>query len=345
MLNKSKVSYKNIALISSNISKLYDENINFLKILELLNELPLRKDYKESLNLVSEIIKRGGSIEEGFSIDKKLFPGFFVAMINIGENTGEISRTFKYIGIFYEKMNFIITKGINALAYPAVLITSLIVLFMFIIFFFIPNMANVYADMGNGVPNIYNGINTFVEFVLEDPFIASIFIIFWGLLLPYILFTKFLGKQIKYAVFKLPIFKLFNEYVVVLVMSVIINSGINISMGINKCCKSNLLNSIAKEKLIIMNESIKRGKSILYAMEKSNLFSKYTLAHIKLGEECGAIDERLEGLEEELFLRLGSNIDNLLKLIEPILIMIMATMIIGFLFIFILPLFNNIFII
>lgn len=345
MLNKRRVGYNDIALISSNISKLYDENINFLKILELLNELPLRRCYKESLKMVLEIIKRGGSLEESFSIDKNLFPSFFIAMINIGENTGEVSSVFKYIGIFYKKMDFIIKKGINALIYPLVLIGALIVLFMFVIFFFIPNMADVYIDMGNGVPSIYNGINKYVEFVLDSPFIASIFIIFWGFLLPYILFTKFLGKQIKEVVFKMPICRLFNEYVSVLVMSVIVNSGINISIGIDKCCKCNLLNSIAKEKLIIMNESINRGKSIFYAMEKSNLFSKYTLAHIKLGEESGAIDERLIVLEEELFLSLCSNIDNLLKLIEPVLIMVMATVVIIFLFIFILPLFNNIFII
>ena len=78
-------------------------------------------------------------------------------------------------------------------------------------------------------------------------------------------------------------------------------------------------------------------------MDKSKLFSKYTLAHIKLGEESGTIDERLSVLQEELFLRLGINMDNLLKLIEPISIITMAAIVIVFLFVFILPLFNNIF--
>lgn len=342
-LNKGKARDKDLSLIAINIAKLYEEDINFLKIIDLLDELPLRKDYKESVKMISQIIKRGGSLEEGFSIDNKLFPGFFVSMISMGESTGKISKVFNSLGIFYEKMELIKKKLINTLTYPAILIVALIVLFMFVIFFFIPNMTNVYEEMGNGMPKIYNSISKFTEFTIEYPFITSIFVVFWGVLLPYILFKNYFKKYIRILCGKIPIYKLFNEYLVISIMSVIVNSGINISAGINQCCNCNLLNSIAKEKLIIMNESIMRGKSIRDSMDKSKLFSKYTLAHIKLGEESGTIDERLSVLQEELFLRLGINMDNLLKLIEPISIITMAAIVIVFLFVFILPLFNNIF--
>ena len=155
-LNKGKARDKDLSLIAINIAKLYEEDINFLKIIDLLDELPLRKDYKESVKMISQIIKRGGSLEEGFSIDNKLFPGFFVSMISMGESTGKISKVFNSLGIFYEKMELIKKKLINTLTYPAILIVALIVLFMFVIFFFIPNMTNVYEEMGNGMPKIYN---------------------------------------------------------------------------------------------------------------------------------------------------------------------------------------------
>lgn len=190
-LNKGKARDKDLSLIAINIAKLYEEDINFLKIIDLLDELPLRKDYKESVKMISQIIKRGGSLEEGFSIDNKLFPGFFVSMISMGESTGKISKVFNSLGIFYEKMELIKKKLINTLTYPAILIVALIVLFMFVIFFFIPNMTNVYEEMGNGMPKIYNSISKFTEFTIEYPFITSIFVVFWGVLLPYILFKNY----------------------------------------------------------------------------------------------------------------------------------------------------------
>ena len=46
MNSKKKVSYKDLALIADNISKLYEEGIQLLHIFSLLDELPLKKEYK-----------------------------------------------------------------------------------------------------------------------------------------------------------------------------------------------------------------------------------------------------------------------------------------------------------
>ena len=43
---KKKVSYNDLALIAGNISTLYEDGIQLLNIFTLLDELPLRKEYK-----------------------------------------------------------------------------------------------------------------------------------------------------------------------------------------------------------------------------------------------------------------------------------------------------------
>ena len=46
---KKKASYRDLALIAGNIGKLYDEGISLLNILNLIDELPLKKEYKVML--------------------------------------------------------------------------------------------------------------------------------------------------------------------------------------------------------------------------------------------------------------------------------------------------------
>ena len=88
---KKKVSYNDLALIAGNISTLYEDGIQLLNIFTLLDELPLRKEYKSLLREMEEVIKGGGSLKSAFSKEREtLIPNFFISMVGIGEKTGRI---------------------------------------------------------------------------------------------------------------------------------------------------------------------------------------------------------------------------------------------------------------
>ncbi|MGL5378715.1 hypothetical protein, partial [Clostridium sp.] len=59
-----KPDYKSMSIIAGNISKLYNQGIHFLGIMELLKELPLSKSYKESITNMESLISIGKSLEE-----------------------------------------------------------------------------------------------------------------------------------------------------------------------------------------------------------------------------------------------------------------------------------------
>lgn len=68
------------------------------------------------------------------------------------------------------------------------------------------------------------------------------------------------------------------------------------------------------------------------------MFSKYTLAHIKLGEESGSLDKRLQLLEEEVFKNLTTRINKITQLIQPFLILFIGVIIVSFIIKFLMPL-------
>ncbi len=55
---KRKASYSDLAIIAGNIGKLYDEGVSLLNILSLIDELPLKKEYKIILKQWKRLLRK-----------------------------------------------------------------------------------------------------------------------------------------------------------------------------------------------------------------------------------------------------------------------------------------------
>jgi len=99
--------------------------------------------------------------------------------------------------------------------------------------------------------------------------------------------------------------------------------------------------SYLRKKIKEINISILNGRTLTEALDKSEIFSKYTLAIIKIREEGGTIEEGFKELSNNLEYKLFEQIKKYLKFISPIFMVIMAIFITIFFLGFILPLFNN----
>ena len=334
---KRKPSYRDLAFIAGNIGNLYDEGISLLNILNLIDELPLKKEYKELLKIMEKDIREGSSLYEGFKKGGVLIPSFFNSMIDIGERTGKIVYVLKGLEVFYSKIFYVKKAIIGALTYPMILLGALGLLGVFVLFFFIPNMSNIYESMGKEVPIAYSNIILFKDRFFNNPILVITQLTIITVILPYFIVKNFLKQYLGTLIERIPIYKLINEYIAIVLMSVVINSGINIAIGLQYCCEGELGKTINKN-IKKINNDITTGKMLSESMIETEMFSKYTLAHIKLGEESGSLDKRFQLLEEEVFKNLTTKINKLTQLIQPFLILFIGVIIVSFIIKFLMPL-------
>jgi type IV pilus assembly protein PilC len=338
-LFKPKANEEQLALITGNLAQLYKDGIQITAALELVSDIMHNKTYKNSLLKVLVLIKQGKSLSEAFSKFKTLYPEFFIGIINIGENTGKLYSVLKGLNIFYDKCAFVKREIKNASMYPLFIISSMTILSIFFINKIIPSFCEIYKAMNVELPAnckiIYELNNNFKE----NPFITMVTIISW--LLTLIIVFKCLSKKISIEKFtKLHIVKLFYEYIMVLFFSIITSAGINISKGLEHC-EDSISFVYLQNKIRTINMDILRGRTLTEALDKSGIFSKYTLAIIKIREESGTIEEGFKELSCNLENKLSEQIKKYLRCIGPIFIVIMASFIVMFLVGFVLPLFNN----
>lgn len=334
---KKKASYRDLALIAGNIGKLYDEGISLLNILNLIDELPLKKEYKELLKEMERCIRDGGSLCESFKIGGTLIPSFFNSMIDIGERTGKIVYVLIGLERFYSKLYYVKKKIVGALTYPMMLLGALAILGCFVLFFFVPNMSNMYSAMGKDSPQLYVNIISFKEMFFDNPIIVSIQMAIIFIVLPSFIIKSFFKQYLDMLIEKIPIYNLINEYISIVLMDVVVNSGINIAIGLQYCCEGELGKTINRN-IKKINNYITAGRMLSQSMSETKMFSNYTLAHIKLGEESGSLDKRLQILEEEIFKKLDSSMDKITQLIQPFLILFIGVIIVGFIIKVLMPL-------
>ncbi len=334
---KKKASYRDLALIAGNIGKLYEEGISLLNILNLIDELPLKKEYKGLIREMEGCIRDGGSLYESFKIGGTLIPSFFNSMIDIGERTGKIVYVLKGLETFYSKLCYLKKTIIEALTYPMILLGALAILGCFVVFFFIPNMSNIYLAMGKDIPESYLNIISFKARFYDNPIIVSMQLTIMFIMLPYFIIKSFFKKYLDMVIEKIPIYNLINEYIAIVLMTVVINSGINISIGLQYCCEGELGKTISRN-IKKINSDITSGKMLSQSMSEIKIFSNYTLAHIKLGEESGSLDNRLQILEEESFENLTVRMKRVTQLIQPFLILFIGIIIVSFIIKVLMPL-------
>lgn len=318
---------------------LYKSGISILNSFDLIAELPISKEYKNSIARMKDKLERGESLYSAFKGYEDLYPVLFLSMLRIGEETGRLCDILYGLDIYYKKVNLIKKKISSLLIYPVLLIISIFFLAIFLVIFVLPTFNDVFVAMEKETPKAIDFIMDISKFINNYPLLAVIFSIAWFVVIPLIIIRSNIDS-IKNLTSKIPIIKNFREYISIVLVSIIIKSGVSLSKGLQYCIDGELVGDL-KEKFESINSAVIEGKTLTFAMGKSNIFTKYTLTHIRIGEECGNLQEVLINLEDELFEKLTVDINRSLELISPIMIMVIGGVILSFILIFVLPIFDG----
>lgn len=341
MIFKNKVNEEILVVICDNLAEIYKDGINIDYGIEIISDAIFDKSYKESLNVVLKYIKEGRTLSESFKEADELYPQFFIGMLAVGEGSGSLYKILIALKIFYEKSVFIKKEIKKAVSYPKLVLISFFIFIMIFFGFVIPNFYNIYESIGVSPSENYLTMHKISMIIYDNNIKFYLYFAIYVVIIPIIL-LKYLINKIKMDKFmKISIIKKYFEYRILFILYIITNSKMNISYGLTICensCESDYI----KNKLRQMNKSIKNGSTLYDASRSINIFSKYTLAIIKIREESGGLEEALKDLCNKLQENIMKNINRCLSLIQPVIIAILSVIITLFLVLFVLPIFEGV---
>ncbi len=281
---------------------------------------------------MKDSLSKGQPFYTTFERHPKQFSPVFVNLVKAGESSGNLDKTFERLSSDLGKQWELRNKIKGSLIYPVILVgLSLAVLFMMITFA-LPRIAEVFAT-GAFDPPLFSQIVFTVGLFFRD----YLFFILTFLAVGGYGFSHFIRKTVPGRNFisrvlnKMPairdvLFKIALQRFASIFAS-LLRSGTPIIEALETTAGAVGSRNLKVALTRIAREGVSKGLTIGEAFKREAFFPKTVTSLIAVSEHTGHMEEVLEELSDFYESEIDASIKNLVSFLEPILLMIIGTVV------------------
>ena len=340
-----KVKTADLSLFSKKISTMVKAGLPILDSFKMVEDQTENKRLKLIIHQISKDLEAGTSLSKCFSKNPKVFDKIFVNMIKAGEASGKLDIFLVKLTEILERREDIRRKIKSASFYPKILFFVAGGITVFMLLKVVPIFEEMYGGMGVPLPGPTIMIIKASNFIQSTAGVMTFII----LGVAYYLFgfanKKFpnFKRKVDKLSFKLPIFgNLIAQSIyarTALIMANLVSAGVSIieTLEIVKETNTNLIISDAIE-------NVKRG--VFSGIDLSKLFLKESAFPpqfgqlIAVGEKTGNLEEMFNSIANYYQEEFDNAVQTLSTAIEPIMIVVIGTLIGVLLIAMYMPIFN-----
>ena len=286
---------------------------------------------KSVFSKIAEDINAGHSISSAMKNFRYELGNLTIAMVELGEKTGNLDEALYSLANMLEEIRANIIKFKKAMAYPRNVMIAMAIAFTILISYVVPQFKAIFEELHAKLPlptlillKLEYIFNNFGPYVLAG--LAVIFIAFKYLINNYenirYSWHKFLLKV--YLIKNIIKFATLSRFT--LVFSELIRAGIPIAEAL-ETSTSMVDNLPLKRKLQTVIGTVEKGGTLNTGLEETGLFENMIIQMIRAGEDSGTLDTMIKKVAEYYKMRFDAIIDGLSEAIEPIMLLIIASMV------------------
>jgi len=287
---------------------------------------------KEIFGQIAEDINSGSSMSRSIERFRFQVGGLTVAMIQLGEQTGNMSDALYQLADMLEEIRQNVQKFKKAMAYPRNVFIAMAIAFTILISYVVPQFKQIFEELGAELP-LPTQILLTLEYLFNNfgPYLLAALAIFI-IVFRYVLNTnkefryswhKFLLRT--YLIKNLIMFSTLNRFT--LVFSALLKAGIPIADALETAV--NMIDSLPlKYSLNGVRQAVEKGSSLSEGLGNTKLFENMIIQMISAGERGGQLDSMMEKVTEYYKMKFDAIIDGLSEAIEPIMLIFIAALVI-----------------
>ncbi len=325
---KKRLKYPAYIAALKQLSVLIKAGISLKDALEDIGENTKDPLIKEVFLKAADDIDSGKSLTDTFSNYETYLGGISLAMIRLGEQTGDLAMAIDSLANIYENMYENRRKMIKALRYPVITLIAIVVAFVFLIMLVVPKFKAMFEQLHAQLP-LPTRILLGIEHVLSNygPVVLLVFV----LIIVLIIFLYKTSAKFKYNTDKLllktPLIGNIIENATLhrflLTLSSLLESGIPLLDAL-KISEGIISNEIMKEKIRTIIKGINQGRNLAEMMKETDLVNFIALRMISAGENSGELDTMLSNAAKYYEDKFQDIIDNMQASIEPIMLAVIG---------------------
>ncbi|MCD6528479.1 type II secretion system F family protein [bacterium] len=321
-----KITLKDQIFLTKYLYLMLEVGADLLKAVEIFKEDASSKAVKDFLTEIEINLKKGQPLWQTFAKHPKIFSNVTIGMIKAGENSGNLSQTFKILSISLEKQERIRKNIKSALIYPVLLIVASILVIGLTVFVTIPKVAKVFLSTGVKPPLFSRIIINFSLFLSKYGLPISLFFIFLiALFWITYKYTKKGRRVFNQSFYKVPIVKTILQKIDIQRFSFtwasLLNAGLSVTESLRLSAET-INNLKTKEAVLrVIDQGLNKGKTLgeSFKKEKEN-FPQVLVSLIGIAEQAGHLSATLDTLADFYTSEVDSTVKSLTSILEPVIL-------------------------
>ena len=330
LLGMNKPTVTDLILFCRQMYSLSKSGVPIISAIKAVSGNAKNPHLVSALETIVEGLENGRSLHSCMSDFDKIFPPVMLALVGVGESTGNLDTVFAQLSTHFERESTTTKQVSSAMRYPIFVMVAIGIAVMIVNVMVIPAFAGFFDKFGSELPlptKILIGISDFTVNNGGFLILGIVILITW-----WVSFLKTKTGQLFWDRKKLNLPIIGAIFVKALLsrfarsFALASKAGVPLLDAITLVAKTSG-NAYVNLKILGMKDCIERGESLTMAADKSKLFTSLVMQMLHIGEQTGEIDRLLEEVADFYDEELDYELSRLSASIEPILISVIAAMV------------------
>jgi type IV pilus assembly protein PilC len=339
-----KVKDKDITLFTRQMATMMKSGVPLLQAFDIVGKGHANPAVAKLIFEIKTEVETGSSLNQAFRKYPLYFDPLFCNLVAAGEQAGILETLLDRLATYKEKILAIKSKIKSALFYPISIIVVAFVITAVIMIFVIPAFKQVFASFGADLPT-----PTLVVMAISEFFVKWWWAIFGGLAGGFYFFFQAWNRSPAMQSFmdklflRIPVFgDLIRKATIARwtrTLSTMFAAGVPLVEALDSVggASGNRVYVDATKKI---QSEVATGTSLTVSMQNSTVFPPMVIQMVSIGEESGALDGMLSKVADFFEQEVDDAVEALSSLMEPMIMVVLGTLIGGMVIAMYLPIFK-----
>ncbi|MDP5147742.1 type II secretion system F family protein [Shewanella sp. ULN5] len=339
-----KITAMDIAMITRQIATMISAGVPLVTTFELLGRGHEKAKVRLLLGTILSDIQSGIPLSDALRPHRIYFDDLYVDLVAAGEHSGALDAVFDRIATYREKAEALKSKIKKAMFYPAAVVVVAIAVTTLLLLFVVPQFEDIFSSFGAELPaftQLIIGISRWLQTSWYF-FVIGIVAGIWLFVRAHRNSQKFRDK-VDEAVLKIPVIgDILHKAAMARfarTLATTFAAGVPLIDGLESAAGASG-NAVYRKALLKVRQEVMAGMQMNVAMRTTGLFPDMLIQMVMIGEESGGLDEMLNKVANIFEMQVDDAVDGLSSLIEPIMMVVIGTLVGGLIVGMYLPIFQ-----
>ena len=341
--HRLRLKTKDLSLFFRHLATLISASIPLADALATITEQTTKAPHKQLMSGLRSYVNEGHSLAGSMAHYPHAFGQLYRAAIDAGEQTGKLETILQFLADYSEKQEKIGQKIKQAMIYPSLMITVSILIVTFLLIYVVPKIVDVFNQTGQHLPGITLFLIHLSAGIKHYGGLIVIVIILSVILFKQGLKRAAFQKKVHQFLLRLPIIgqliRLSETSRFERTLGILLQAGVDVITAINNA--SQIIRCIPiHQQLSLAAKKISEGEHMNRALKDTGYFPLMSIHLIHSGENSGQLAQMLLRAADNQDDDINQTVETGLTLFEPILILLMGSVVLFIVLAILMPIFS-----